>query len=454
MKISDAQNYPVENMSLVYSSKTNDVYQAVFQTEKFGTFTRVDGRWRALSPEDTSLENLSIIDILPEDYKEVTELFDAAQKVNRYLTYDEVREFEVGYSFDESAEAFYEEHMEGGALSQGFHAFEGFDFVELEIDRSSNIVTTESPLIYTFKSNPALKYFKINGSKCVSNSELPGAKLLLSITYKLVSPNDVAEVYNRRQIYQLGEDIFLYLETGFAEFYGHEINKDKAKIQNLGGLIICEPIDKILESFTLWLVEVDPIGFELLRRMNRDGFTNKLSITEDLMWMHDSDDFMDKWFVKMTDYADSIELDIEIDMEERGFALALKNEVSSADSHTRSDFFESSLAEDWVHPRERNSNNDDEDDDEEIPDLTDEDIEQLRKEARARQKESEQLTFADVPPALQELIHDLIQRVENKIGFEDAEECSFQLRGFIEGEYKYTQSELSSQMAKHLRMLT
>ena len=81
MKISDAQNYPVENMSLVYSSKTNDVYQAVFQTEKFGTFTRVDGQWLALSPEDTSLENLSIIDILPEDYKEVTELFDAAQKI-------------------------------------------------------------------------------------------------------------------------------------------------------------------------------------------------------------------------------------------------------------------------------------------------------------------------------------------------------------------------------------
>ena len=108
MKLSDTQDYPVENMSLVYSSSTNDVYQAVFQTEKFGTFTRVDGQWLALSPEDTSLENLSIIDILPEDYKEVTELFDAAQKANRYLKYDEVREFEVGYTFDGSAEALLE----------------------------------------------------------------------------------------------------------------------------------------------------------------------------------------------------------------------------------------------------------------------------------------------------------------------------------------------------------
>lgn len=108
MKLSDAQDYPVENISLVYSSKTNDVYQAVFTTAKYGMFTRVDGRWRALSPEDTSLENLSIIDILPEDYKEVTELFDGAQKANRYLTYDEVREFEVGYTFDGSAEALLE----------------------------------------------------------------------------------------------------------------------------------------------------------------------------------------------------------------------------------------------------------------------------------------------------------------------------------------------------------
>ena len=102
---------------------------------------------------------------------------------------------------------------------------------------------------------------------------------------------------------------------------------------------------------------------------------------------------------------------------------------------------------------DKESEDEDEDDDEEIPDLTDEDIEQLRKEARARQKESEQLTFADVPPALQELIHDLIERVENKIGLEDADICSSDIKGFIAGRYKYTQSELSSQMAKHLRML-
>jgi hypothetical protein len=103
---------------------------------------------------------------------------------------------------------------------------------------------------------------------------------------------------------------------------------------------------------------------------------------------------------------------------------------------------------------DKESDDEDEDDDEEIPELTDEDIEQLRKEARARNKASEKIKFSDVPPALQELIHDLIERVENKIGLEDAEICSSDIKGFIAGRYDYTQSELSSQMAKHLRMLT
>jgi hypothetical protein len=203
MKISDAQDYPVENMSLIYSGDTNDVYQAVFQTEKFGTFTRVDGQWLALSPEDTSLENLSIIDILPEDYKVVTEKFDAAQKANRYLRYDEVKEYEVVYSFDGSADA-----------------------------------------------------------------------------------------------------------------------------------------------------------------------------------MKDDEE------------------------------------------------------------------------DEEIPDLTDADIEQLRKEALARKKASEKIPFTDVPPSLQELIRDMIGRIENKFDEEETDLMTADLKGFIAGRYNYTPSEMSSQMAKLLRALT
>ena len=160
-------------------------------------------------------------------------------------------------------------------------------------------------------------------------------------------------VYNSRQIYQLDDNVFIHLETGFAEFYGQEINKSKAKIQHLEGLIINEPIEKILDLFTLWLVEVDPIGFELLRRMNRDGFAAELSIDEDLMHLHVSDDWMNSWFHKMTDYADAIALGIKLCIKDRGFMDVLEVFAEKADSHTRSDFFHSQRREEWVHPWKR-----------------------------------------------------------------------------------------------------
>jgi hypothetical protein len=439
---------------LVYSSKTNDVYQAIFTTKDYGIFTRVDGEWLPLSPLDTSLENLSIIDILPEDYKVVSEMFDAAQKANRYLKYDEVKEYEVGYSFDGSAESLLEKENEDGPLSMGFHAFEECDSAVLEIERARSDGGGQLPRIYSFKSNRDMRYFKISGSNAVFHSRVLEGELLLSIAYKLVSTSDADEVYNLRQIYQLGEEMHIYLESSYCKFHGQEIDKEKEKIENLEGLIILGPLDAILESFTLWLVEVDPIGFELLRRMDRDGFTEKLAISEDLLLLHVSDDFMDRWFHRMTDFADFIELEIELNASNHRFMLALKNEVSSANSYTKGDDFVRQLREEWVHPRYRNSDLDVEDVEEDTGDLTDDDIEQLRIEARARKMESEAIMFTDVPPALQQLIHDIIQRVEDKIGEEDGDVCSAGLKGFIAGRYKYTQAEISAQMAKHLRMLT
>jgi hypothetical protein len=105
MKLSNAKSYPLEGMSLIYANGENVVYQAIFSTEKFGTFTRVNGQWLALSPEDTSLENLSIMDILPADYKVVTDMFDTAQKAKTYLKYDQVKNYEVAYSFEESGKS-------------------------------------------------------------------------------------------------------------------------------------------------------------------------------------------------------------------------------------------------------------------------------------------------------------------------------------------------------------
>ncbi len=319
----------------------------------------------------------------------------------------------------------YGEEIEEGPLSKGFHAFGKCENTLLDIEHS--------------------------------RSDSYG-ELLLSISYKLVSTRDAAEVYNSRKLYQINDERFVYLETGYCEFHGHDIDNKKELLQNLEGLIIEANLDVLLEAFTLWLVEVDPIGFELLRRMNRDGFIEELTIEEDLIGYHDSDNLMDIWLNDMTDYADSMELKIELNSENRRFMNSLQSEVSSANSHTKSDFFERSLREEWVHPSRRISadaeESEDDEDDEELPDLTDEDIEQLRREALARKKASGQITFADVPPALQQLMLEMIQRVEDKIGEEDGEVCSAALKGFIEGRYSYTQAEISSQMAKHLRMLT
>ena len=69
-------------------------------------------------------------------------------------------------------------------------------------------------------------------------------------------------------------------------------------------------------------------------------------------------------------------------------------------------------------------------------------------------EESQKIRFSDVPPALRDLMEDMITRVEAKIGQEDADEATEDLKKFISGSELYNQSEISSQMAKLLRLLT
>jgi len=69
-------------------------------------------------------------------------------------------------------------------------------------------------------------------------------------------------------------------------------------------------------------------------------------------------------------------------------------------------------------------------------------------------EESQKIRFSDVPPALRDLMEDMITRVEDKIGQEDADIATADLKEFISGSELYNQSEISSQMAKLLRLLT
>lgn len=68
--------------------------------------------------------------------------------------------------------------------------------------------------------------------------------------------------------------------------------------------------------------------------------------------------------------------------------------------------------------------------------------------------QAEKLRYSDLPPALSNLMDDMIERVEAKIGKEDADIATAELRAFKSGSDVYSQAEISAQMSKLLRLLT
>lgn len=350
-------------------------------------------------------------------------------------------------------------------IRRGFHPFVEMEHTLLEVERSEFSNNEELPMIYTFPNKPSVKYRKINAHKLVEKKILTSGKLLLSIVYTLKSTRNAEKIFNCRQIFQIDDEIFIFIEYKYDKPYDVLIDENRQKIESLEGLLICNDLYDVLDDFLLWLVEVDPIGFELLRRMNRDGFTDNLEITEEIWPMHDSDSFMDRWFNQMVDYADTIELSIKADVDNIIFFIGLKSAISTAHSFTSSDDFQRLEREDWVHVRNRQEDLDDEDDldndeeldfdnDDEIADLTDEEIEQLRKEAIERRAAVTKFLFVDLPPDLKRLILDLMDRVVKKIGEEDALISNHELMRFTEGSDIYTERQISSQVAKLLRLLT
>jgi hypothetical protein len=69
-------------------------------------------------------------------------------------------------------------------------------------------------------------------------------------------------------------------------------------------------------------------------------------------------------------------------------------------------------------------------------------------------KEAEKVRYSDLPPALRDLIKDMITRVEDKIGQKDSDEATADLRSFMSGGDYLNQSEVSSNLSKLLRLLT
>lgn len=68
--------------------------------------------------------------------------------------------------------------------------------------------------------------------------------------------------------------------------------------------------------------------------------------------------------------------------------------------------------------------------------------------------DTEKVRYSDIPPALKGLIDDMISRVENKIGKDEADEATKGLKSFMSGGDYFSQAEISSEMSKLLRLLT
>lgn len=69
-------------------------------------------------------------------------------------------------------------------------------------------------------------------------------------------------------------------------------------------------------------------------------------------------------------------------------------------------------------------------------------------------EESQKLRYSDLPPVLKNLIEDMIKKVEEKIGKDDADVATKDLKNYMSGGELYSQSDVSSQMSKMMRLLT
>jgi hypothetical protein len=70
------------------------------------------------------------------------------------------------------------------------------------------------------------------------------------------------------------------------------------------------------------------------------------------------------------------------------------------------------------------------------------------------ENQAQKVRYSDLPAALKTLTKKLISRVEEKIGAEDAEIATKELREFMSGADFYSQAEISSQLNRMLRLLT
>lgn len=69
-------------------------------------------------------------------------------------------------------------------------------------------------------------------------------------------------------------------------------------------------------------------------------------------------------------------------------------------------------------------------------------------------EDTDKVRYSDLPPVLRNLMDEMIEKVEKKIGKEDADVATKKLRSYRSGGDSFSQSEVSSEMSTMLRLLT
>lgn len=70
------------------------------------------------------------------------------------------------------------------------------------------------------------------------------------------------------------------------------------------------------------------------------------------------------------------------------------------------------------------------------------------------ENQAAKLRFSDIPPTLRDLMKDLVKRVHDKIGNKEGQQATAKLRSFMSGGDMFSQSEISREMSRFLRLLT
>lgn len=70
------------------------------------------------------------------------------------------------------------------------------------------------------------------------------------------------------------------------------------------------------------------------------------------------------------------------------------------------------------------------------------------------ENQAQKLRYSDLPANLKDLMDSLLERVEAKIGSEEADIATQEIRAFMSGSDYFSQAEISAQLNRMLRLLT